>query len=142
MMMTKSGVVTGTVVLPDSVRSLPKDSSVTIALQDTSRVDRPAVDITTVTMTVGAWTRKASAATDCIGGGPIRFCLCYHPSMLPNRFEHDWYTLRVKVESADGILLCFNNRIVKALDDDGNPRRNLKIKTIAAQRSMFLAGFQ
>ena len=49
-------IVTGYIQLPENVRCIPKDASVTIALQDTSRVDRPAIDISILSMTVGTTT--------------------------------------------------------------------------------------
>ena len=135
-------IVTGYIQLPENVRCIPKDASVTIALQDTSRVDRPAIDISILSMTVGTTT----TTTRYRGGGmkgkntllsySIPFCLYFNPSLKmtssPNASqEHDWYTLRVKIESKEGALLCFNNRIVKALDQCGKPQKDIKVNMIA-----------
>ena len=89
-----------------------------ISLQDTSRIDRPAVDITSCCI----------EPDHIYEGEKFQFALeCSTLSGTSLTFDHQWYTLQVRIEDMAGNLLCFNHRVTRAIDDDGQPLQWIQI---------------
>jgi uncharacterized lipoprotein YbaY len=120
--MTIDSFVTGEIKIPESVRySHSEEAILTIALQDTSRMDRPAIEISKLCMELSY-----------LGYSTIPFAFSYQPAKLDSE-TNEWYTLRVRIESKrDGQLLCFNHRVTRAIDDSGLPHKNMKIQLVHA----------
>ena len=117
-------VVAGVIIVPETVH-LARDVNVSVSLIDASRPDRKAIEVSSLTMKVGALLK----------GTTLPFALSYHPAKLDSE-TYEWYTLRVKVETAEGDLLWFNHRVTRAIDDAGLPIRDLNVKlTAAGQKS-------
>jgi uncharacterized lipoprotein YbaY len=117
--------VTGEIIIPESVRYSHSEGGaiLTIALQDTSRIDRPAIEIS-----------KLGMELSYLGTSSIPFALSYQPAQLDSE-TNEWYTLRVRIESKkDGQPLCFNHRVTRAIDDLGLPRKNMKIQLVQARK--------
>jgi uncharacterized lipoprotein YbaY len=112
-------VVSGKILLPDKRSLLPEDSVIHITLQDTSEPIEE--NIAKLTMNVGS---------TCFPDALVPFSLSYVDGKLQAR-NNDWYTLRIRIETPEGNLICFNNQITRAIDKNGRPRTNLMVRTIA-----------
>lgn len=114
-----SFVVCGKIALPDKRSLLPDDSVIYITLQDTSEPMEE--DIARLTMNVGS---------TCFPDGMVPFSLSYIEGKLQAQ-NNDWYTLRIRIETPEGDLICFNNQITRAIDKKGRPKKDLIVRTIA-----------
>lgn len=116
--------VTGEIIIPESVRYSHSEGAIlTIALQDTSRMDRPVIEIS-----------KLGMELSYLGTSTIPFALSYQPAQLDSETK-EWYTLHVCIKSKkDGQPVCFNHRVIRAIDDLGLPRKNMKIQLVQARR--------
>lgn len=113
-------VITGCITIPEDILYFQSDVKISIALQDTSRIDRPAIDISKLIMEVPYLLKDHK----------IPFSLSYLPCNLQSE-TYEWYTLRIRVESCkDGKLLCFNHRVTRAICDAGMPRKDMIIPLI------------
>ena len=109
-------VVSGAILLPEG-SILPDGTVVNIEIQDTSRADAPAVTISALSM-------EAPGVTS-----PIPFALSLLPDALDEQGD---YTLSLRIESADGMLLYINDWVTPAIDESG-PITDVVAELVAVQ---------
>jgi putative lipoprotein len=106
--------VSGMIILPDGM-TVPEDATINVQIQDTSRADAAAVAI-------GEQTIEGAGQSS-----PIPFAVPYDPSDIDDRLE---YTMRVRIEDADGSLLFINDTAIPVITR-GAPTENVEIPVIA-----------
>ena len=110
--------ITGEITIPHHC-FYTQTSLIKITLQDTSRVDRLPIDISR------CWLQSDNGI---YAGGKFHFALDYGSlSETPSPVFHQWYTLQVRIEDIKGSLLCFNHRVTRAIDDNGQPIQSIQI---------------
>jgi uncharacterized lipoprotein YbaY len=107
-------IVSGLIQLPASA-ALPDGAIVDVEVQDTALADARAVTISRLSM-------PASGVTS-----PIPFALSVLPGALDEMGD---YTLRVRVEAADGALLFINDTFTPAIDASG-PITDVAVELVA-----------
>jgi putative lipoprotein len=106
--------VTGTIILPDGM-TVPEGTTINVQIQDTSRADAAAIAI-------------GEQIIDGAGqSGEIPFAVSYDPADIDDRFE---YTMRVRIEDADGSLLFINDTSIPVITR-GAPTEDVEIPVIA-----------
>ena len=107
-------IVSGLILLPSGA-VLPEGVTVDVEVQDTALADARAVTISRLSM-------PASGVTS-----PIPFALSVLPGALDEMGD---YTLRVRVEAADGALLFINDTFTPAIDANG-PITDVAVELVA-----------
>lgn len=106
--------VTGNIILPDGM-TVPEAATINVQIQDTSKADAAAV-------TIGEQTIDGAGQSS-----PIPFAVSYDPADIDDRLE---YTMRVRIEGADGSLLFINDTVIPVITR-GAPTENVEIPVIA-----------
>jgi hypothetical protein len=129
---SKQSVITGEMIIPK--RCFQPGPKITISLQDNSRIDRKGVEIASRSLYPAYIT----------AGDKIPFSLPYEANDLLAD-TNEWYTLHIRITTLvehqddaglsmeDEILVCFNHRVTRAIDDDGAPVKCLQISLINAR---------
>jgi uncharacterized lipoprotein YbaY len=106
---TPPATVTGVVTYRERI-ALPPDAIVTVRIEDTSRADAPAILV-------------GEQAIRDAGQVPIPFAVPYDPALIDPRNR---YTLRARIESADGRLLWTNTQAYPVITG-GNPTSDVEV---------------
>ncbi len=110
---SSSAEVTGTIILPEGA-TVPAGATITVKVEDTSMADAAAT-------TIGEQTIEGNGQ-----GSPISFAVAYDPADIE---DNHTYTMRVRIEDADGSLLFINDTSIPVITR-GSPTQDVEVPVI------------